>query len=80
MERLYRSKDKVIGGLCGGLGEFFVIDPTLIRLGWAVATIFAGLNILVYIIGWIIVPEKPEVEGYKPKDDLDTSNSPKQTE
>lgn len=59
MNKLFRSKkNRIISGFCGGLGEFFNIDPTLIRLGWAVATIFAGLNLLVYVIGWIIVPEE----------------------
>lgn len=61
MKRLFRSKNnRVISGFCGGIGEYLGIDPTLIRLMWLIATIFAGLNILAYIICWIIVPEETE--------------------
>ncbi len=59
-KRLYRSKkDKKIGGVCGGIAEYFNVDPTLIRLLWVLITIFsAGLGILGYLIAWIIIPEK----------------------
>ena len=59
-KKLYRSKkNKVIAGVCGGLGEFFGVDPTIVRLLWVVLTIVsAGLGILAYIAGWIIIPEK----------------------
>jgi len=59
MKRLYRStKDKMLAGVCAGLGEYFEIDPTIVRLVW-VAFGFMGAGILVYILAWIIVPEKP---------------------
>lgn len=61
-KRIYRSTtDQVIGGVCGGLGEYFEIDPTIIRLVWAIA-VFAGVGFLAYIIAWIVIPEKPR--GY----------------
>ena len=59
-KKLYRSKkNKILGGVCGGIGEHFDADPTLIRLLWVFASIFSlGAGILAYIIAWIIVPEK----------------------
>jgi phage shock protein C len=60
MKRLYRSKkERVLGGVCAGLGEHFDIDPTVIRLAWAVITVISiGTGILVYILAWIIIPEE----------------------
>ncbi len=59
-KRLYRSKkDRIIGGVCGGLGKYFNVDPVVIRV-ITVALFFAGfLGLLGYIISWIIVPEEP---------------------
>ncbi|MBD3164294.1 PspC domain-containing protein [Candidatus Woesearchaeota archaeon] len=59
-KKLYRSrKNRMIAGVCGGLGEYADIDPTLVRLLWVIATIFTGgAGILAYIIAWIIIPEK----------------------
>lgn len=67
---LYRSKKNcIIGGVCGGIAEYFDIDPVLIRI-IAVLTIFAnGIGIIAYIIAWIIIPQNPgqvsEKEGGK---------------
>lgn len=62
-KRLYRSrKDSVIGGVCGGLGEYFEIDPVFIRI-IAVLLVFAeGAGLLAYIIAWIAIPKKPAEE------------------
>jgi phage shock protein PspC (stress-responsive transcriptional regulator) len=62
-KKLYRSKkNRMIAGVCGGLGEYFNIDPTIMRLA-AVALIFAsGAGLIAYIIGWIIIPERKEEE------------------
>jgi phage shock protein C len=63
MKKIYRSKkDKMIAGICGGLGEMFEIDPTLIRLGLVFIGLVTGIVPLViaYILGWIIIPENPE--------------------
>ena len=50
----------MIGGVCGGLGENFDSDPTIIRLLWALITVFTGffVGIIVYLLAWIIIPEK----------------------
>jgi phage shock protein C len=56
--RLYRSQsDKMIAGVCGGLAEYFNIDPVIIRILFVVLTIGPGVGILAYIILWIVVPK-----------------------
>jgi phage shock protein C len=61
-KKLYRTKeDRKIAGVCGGLGEYFDIDPTIIRLLWLALLFAAGSGILAYIVAWIIIPEKPTV-------------------
>jgi phage shock protein C len=68
-KKLYRSvEDSKLGGVCGGLGEYFNIDPTFIRI-IAILLIFAdGVGILAYIIAWIIMPKKPlELVDSKPE-------------
>jgi phage shock protein C len=59
MKRLYRSKvQRMLGGVCGGIGEHLDVDPTVIRLVWAVMTMLSvGIGIIAYIVAWIIVPE-----------------------
>lgn len=59
-KKLYRSrKDRKIAGVCGGLAEYFNIDPALVRV-IAVVTLFFGLGgFLAYIILWLVVPEEP---------------------
>lgn len=55
--RLHRSsKDKMICGVCGGLGDYLDVDPTLIRLIWVLLTCWAGMSILAYLIAAIIIP------------------------
>jgi len=61
MKKIYRStKDVKIAGICGGLGEMFNIDPTIIRLLFVFAAIATGgfPLLITYIIGWIIIPEE----------------------
>jgi len=59
-KKLYRSrKEKMIGGVAGGLAEYFEIDPTLVRIIFIVSLFLGGSGILAYIILWIIVPEEP---------------------
>ena len=57
-KRLVRSQsDKMIGGVCGGLGEYFGIDPTLIRIAFALLVVFgAGSPLLLYLLLWIVIP------------------------
>ncbi|HKJ81704.1 MAG TPA: PspC domain-containing protein [Ignavibacteriaceae bacterium] len=58
-KKWYRSrKDKMIGGVCGGIGEYFDIDPTLIRILFVVG-LFMAAGFLAYIVLWIVVPEEP---------------------
>lgn len=58
--KLYRSKkDCVIGGVCGGIAEYFDVDPTLVRLLAILIFFFGGSGIIAYIIGWIIIPQNP---------------------
>lgn len=60
MNKLYRSKkSRIIAGVCGGIGEYFKVDPTLIRLLWLLISIMGGSGIVAYIIAWIIIPEEP---------------------
>ena len=62
-KKLYKSNDnKKLDGVCGGLAEYFNVDPTLIRLGWALVTLCtAGLGIIGYIVCAVIMPKKSEV-------------------
>ena len=56
--KLYKSnQNKMIAGVCGGLGEFFDVAPTLIRLLWVIFALAAGSGLLVYIASAIIIPE-----------------------
>ena len=57
-KKMYRSiEDRMIAGVCGGIGEYFDIDSTLVRL-LAVALVLAGgSGVLAYILAWIIIPE-----------------------
>ena len=57
-KRIYRSKgDRMLCGVCGGIAEYFDIDPTLVRLGWALFCALGGSGIIAYIIAAIIIPE-----------------------
>jgi len=63
MKKLYRSnKDKMIAGICGGLGEMSNIDPTLLRLGFVFIGLLSGVIpvLVAYIVGWIIIPTNPD--------------------
>ncbi len=59
MKQLYKSRtNRKIAGVCGGIGEYFNIDPTLIRLGFVALSFLAGGGLAVYIIAAIIMPEQ----------------------
>lgn len=59
-KRLYRSNsDRRIAGVCGGLAEYFGIDPVIIRIVWLVCAI-AGVGILAYLLFWLLVPNNPD--------------------
>ena len=58
--RLYRStNDKMIAGVCGGLADFFGLDPSLVRLVLVIMGLLGGHGVLVYLILWIVVPVQP---------------------
>jgi phage shock protein C len=60
-KKLYRSeKNRVLAGIFGGLGEYFNVDPTVLRLGWLLVFVFTGIfpGLLAYIVAIIIVPNK----------------------
>lgn len=64
-QRLYRSRsNRSIAGICGGLAEYFTLDPTLLRLLTLFLILFGGLSIWAYIILWIVIPEEP-VKNFK---------------
>ncbi len=70
------STNKMITGVCGGIGETFDIDPVLVRLGWCLLTIFAGSGLLLYIIASVIIPydydlEDEAVDGTYTKEDTE---------
>jgi len=59
-KRFYRSTiDRKIAGVAGGLGEYFEIDPMLVRLLFVILAFAGGGGVLIYIILWIVTPEKP---------------------
>ncbi|MFZ0015072.1 MAG: PspC domain-containing protein [Acidimicrobiia bacterium] len=64
-KRLFRSQSKkVVGGVCGGLGDYFAVDPVWFRVGFVVLALGGGSGILIYLLMWLIV--EPEPVGYTP--------------
>ena len=60
MKRLYKSnQEKMLDGVCGGIAEYFDLDPTVIRLAWVVFCAMGGCGILAYIIAAIVIPRNP---------------------
>lgn len=65
-KRLYRSlTNRMIGGVCGGIAEYFGIDPTIVRILFVVAVFAGGSGLLAYIIAWIVIPESEAEAGQK---------------
>jgi len=57
--KLYRSTDnKIIAGVCGGLGTYFGIDPSLVRVIMVLLALAKGIGCLVYVIAWIVIPKQ----------------------
>lgn len=64
-KRLYRSnRDRMFGGVCGGLGKYLDIDPTLVRLLFVVAALVGGHGVLLYLIMLILIPNEPTTEVF----------------
>lgn len=63
MKKLYRSKtERMLEGVCGGIAVYFNIDPTIVRLIWALVSIFSAAipGVLLYIVCSFIIPEEPD--------------------
>lgn len=63
-KRLYRSDtSKMIAGVCGGIGEYFGIDPTILRIVWVLIVVFTGFvpGVLVYILAVLVMPRQGKV-------------------
>ena len=61
-KRLYRiEQGSKLWGVCGGIAEYFDLDPTLVRLGWVLFVALGGSGILAYIIAAMVIPKKSEV-------------------
>ena len=60
-KRLYKiNRGKMVDGVCGGIAEYFGLDPTLVRLAWIVFTAMGGSGILAYILCAAIIPREPD--------------------
>ncbi len=60
VRRLYRARfNRVIGGVCYGMANYFNMDPTIVRLIWVLFTLLGGAGILAYLVCWIVIPEEP---------------------
>jgi phage shock protein C len=58
MKEIFRSKKGLIGGVCGGIANWLGIDPSIVRIIFAISAIFYGVGIGFYILCWIIIPEE----------------------
>ncbi|HIT38640.1 MAG TPA: PspC domain-containing protein [Candidatus Caccoplasma intestinavium] len=65
VKRLYRSSDnRVFAGICGGLGEYFDVDPTVVRVVYVLLSLLtAFMGVLLYIILLFVIPNRPRIEG-----------------
>jgi len=62
-KKLYRSKsNRMLVGVCAGVAEYFNIDPTVIRVIWALASFFGFAGVLAYVVCAFVIPEKPDGE------------------
>jgi len=62
-KRFYKIEDgKIIAGVCGGVAEYFSIDPSIVRIGWAVVSLAWGAGIIAYIVAAIVLPYKSQVK------------------
>ena len=62
-KRLHRSREeRMLAGICGGLGDYFAVDPTLVRVLFVLFALVVGGGILAYLILWILIPLEPEAD------------------
>ena len=63
-KKLYRSRtERWLAGVCGGLGQYFGIDATLVRVLFVIFALTFGSGFLIYLVLWIIIPNEPETTG-----------------
>lgn len=60
-KKIHLSSDRKLLGVCGGIGDYFEIDPTVVRLGWIVVTVLTGIfpGVLAYLLAAIVMPPQP---------------------
>ncbi len=74
-KKLYRSNDRRIFGVCGGVAEYFDIDPTLVRIIWVVLSISGGTGVLIYFIAALLMQNRPDyVSRYDNQDSNNTND------
>lgn len=62
-KRIYRTRDdRMLGGVCGGLGRYFNVDPTIVRLLFVLLTVTGGSGVALYLACWIVFPDESRVK------------------
>lgn len=64
MGKLYRSNDRVLAGVCAGIAEWAGLEAKLVRIIWLVGLLFGGFSIVLYVVLWIIMPQKSVAKNY----------------
>lgn len=59
-KKLYRSNDRKLFGVCGGVAEYFGFDPTVVRVLWVIFSVSGGIGIPAYIIGTLLMENRPD--------------------
>jgi phage shock protein C len=58
-KQIHRSReDRIVSGLCGGLGRYANVDPVIVRILFVVLTLFGGSGVLLYLVGWVAIPDE----------------------
>lgn len=65
MKRLYLSKDRKLSGVCGGIADYFEVDPSLVRLVWILMTVITGVipGVIAYAVAAIVIPKQAEISS-----------------
>lgn len=56
---LYRSSDRMVAGVCGGLADYLGLDRSMVRLATLIGIVFLGFSGWIYVVLWLIIPEQP---------------------
>ncbi|HYH02104.1 MAG TPA: PspC domain-containing protein [Bacillota bacterium] len=79
-QQLYRSREnRIIGGVAGGLANYFRMDVSLVRLLWILAVFFGGSGVLAYLIAWLVIPEEKTVQIHQNQTTDATSSHTEET-